>query len=190
MIVRGAATVLGLLVWLGPVAAEVDANVIEGSVDLGSHLGKELITERNGKSYTLTDKIVGVEFVDPRKRGEIRPIIFDPVFSPPQSDYADFWLTTTVQLAQDKSLTETALCYWNKTKTVATCSIECGGGQYEIIADRAKTNLENLNLILRVRSLGDYHGFSLGDWGCSGEDTSYQLTIGNGSVDLPIQVEH
>jgi hypothetical protein len=151
-------------------SASAASNSISASIDLRPGLGHGLKLKREGKAFKPESPIITLEFQDPRKRRQIKRILTDPNFFPNKGSYSDFWIVSTLKTRHGKPASETALCDWNSTKTVASCFVECDGGGYEIRAKGTKHSYANfiLNLTDRVRIAAEEEN-------CSGEGAAYEL---------------
>lgn len=120
-----------------------------------------------------------LKFSDPRKHNEIEKILVHPTYRPGTPKYADFFTTTTITLpGSHKRVSETALCYWNKGKKTAKCSIEDDGGRFQIRVVKRASTLKRSRFSFVVLRLDGYRGFRIG---------AYERPDGVHSVDVTLK---
>ena len=195
MIARHIAVLIAVLFWLGPVSAKTDANIINATIDLSPNFGKDLKLEREDKPFKLTDKTVHLAFEDPRKKGEIKKIIFNPAFLPAKDGNSDFWLTATIKGRGGKTIHESADCDWEKGKkgkkgkTKATCSIEDDGGHFDIRVDQGTGSDSGKTMVKLSLEPGGQFRIAAEPETSEGVGAAYELkAVGANAVSLPVNV--
>jgi hypothetical protein len=113
----------------------------------------------------FTEHTVELTFKDPRHQGEIEKILLDPMYRP-DSNYADFWLDTTITSPLSKKrVSESSECNWNiqanKEKSIASCIIEDDGGRVVVVMENRSDTLKKAKLGLLILRLDGYSGFRL-----------------------------
>lgn len=140
----------------------MNTNTLNATVSTNSPL---LIFKNDDQQFDPPDKTITLKFEDPRNRGEIVRILFDPTYIPDPTDpvNADFWISTAFRSPSTGELrTQSALCTWNSDKSVAECQIEDDGGRYQLIVRQRGSNQTDTRIDLRVAEIEGYHGFELG----------------------------
>ena len=76
---------------------------------------------------------LNLDFIDPYGKNEVQKIVIDPNFFPRHRNVGDFRVETSViSPVTNKRVSGVATCFWNKQKTLATCSVADKGGRFHI----------------------------------------------------------